>query len=815
MLATAIIPRPRRPELLIRPLGEEGRHVVKDPETERYFQLGQHESFLLLRLDGQQTSEDICREFATRFGEPFSPDDLSGFLMVADSQGLLAPEALPEFDSPDGVRRTGQPAKPRPRNVVPKTSQQSLFFWRKKLFDPDRLFNFLCPKLWWVWTPTFLAVSFSIFLVAQVVFWTNNGAIVDSFKNSLRWETLFFAAITVLTVTTFHEFAHGLTCKRHGGEVHEVGFLALYLMPGFYCNVSDAWLIKEKSKRLWITAAGAYCDLCLWSLAIFVWRIAYQDSLLSYLSTVVLSVTGLRSLFNLNPVIKLDGYYLLGDYLEIPNLSQTAYFHWMSHLRAVLWGGPRPKRPSHPKFLFFYGMCSWTFSIVIVCLMFWWMGKFWAKHLGGLGVGMVVPLAMLVGNTLFRDVFTGETGIVLLLKKHLRAAIWLSIIVGTIAALTFIPMSDRANGVFEIKPTKRHEIRAEVSGFLHDVHFDEGQEVKAGTLIANMAVPDLQSKVEQKEAEVHEGQAKLNVLRLGSRSEILSEQRNRVERAEQWRKTSAQDLVHRRQSFEQQLIRLDQTLAQNEAERAQAAAVLARSESLMKSKTISPQEYGDKKRDYQICAAKCEQTRADKASLKSLGTLDAEAILGTRERELAEEKSKLKLMEIGTRPEEIAAADAQLARLQVELDYLKSLQEKLPLVTPLTGVMITPRLKQKIGQYFQQGELICEVEDQTSLEVEITVPDQEAAPIRTGQVVYLKARAIPFDIFQADVIRVASRGETGELQNTFKVYATVREPNDQLRSGMGGYARIYCDSVPVGQFVLKRLLHLLRTEVWW
>ena len=62
---------------------------------------------------------------------------------------------------------------------------------------------------------------------------------------------------------------------------------------------------------------------------------------------------------------------------------------------------------------------------------------------------------------------------------------------------------------------------------------------------------------------------------------------------------------------------------------------------------------------------------------------------------------------------------------------------------------------------------------------------------------------------------MASRGETGELQNTFKVYATVREPNDQLRSGMGGYARIYCDSVPVGQFVLKRLLHLLRTEVWW
>jgi putative peptide zinc metalloprotease protein len=825
MSATATIPRSRRPELLIRPLGEEGRHVVKDPATDRYFQLGQHESFLLLRLDGQQTSEAICREFATRFGEPFSPDDLSGFLMVAESQGLLAPEPLPEFETepdslaPDGGRsrqRVPRPARPLPKNVVPKSSQQSLFFWRKKLFDPNRLFNYLCPKIQWVWTPAFLAVTFAFFLAAQVVFWTNNGAIVDSFKNSLRWETLLFAGITILAVTTCHEFAHGLTCKRHGGEVHEVGFLLLYLIPGFYCNVSDAWLIREKSKRLWITAAGAYCDLCLWSLAIFVWRISYQDSLLNYLATVVLSVTGVRSLFNLNPVIKLDGYYLLGDYLEIPNLSQTAYFHWMSHLRAVLWGGARPRRPSqHPKFLFIYGMCSWLFSIGIVCLMFYWMGKFWHKHLGGLGVGMIVPLALLVGNTLFRDVFTGENGIVLLLKRHVRAAVWLSLIGGTIAGLTLIPITDRATGTFEIKPVKRAELRAEVSGFLHEVRFDEGEQVKAGTLLAQMAVPDLQSKIDQKEAELKEGEAKLSVLRLGSRKEVLSEQRERVARAETWRKMAAQDLVHRKKSLEQQLIRLDHTLAQYEAERTQAASVLARAESLLKSKTMSPQEYGDKSRDQQICKAKCEQARAEKASLQSLGTLEAETELGRRERDLAEEKSKLKLLEIGTRPEEIAASNAQMARLKVELDFLKSQQEKLPLITPLDGVMITPRLKQKCGQYFQQGEMICEVEDQSALEVEITLPDQESAPVRPGQVVYLKARAIPFDIFKADVIRVASRGVTGELQNTFKVYATVREPNEELRSGMGGYARIYCDSIPVGQFILKRLLHLLRTEVWW
>lgn len=823
MTASATIPRARRPELLIKPLGAEGRHVVKDPVTGRYFQLGPHESFLLTRLDGEQTSDTICQEFATRFGEPFSPDDLSGFLSLAEQQGLLNPVLPPGFVTPDFGREGDvdrDPLAPRgpashPTAVITRVSNQSIFFWRKQLFDPDRLFNYLAPRLSFIWTPGFIVLSAILFLVAQLTFWTNEGAIVDSFKQSLRWETLVFAALTILAVTTCHEFAHGLTCKRHGGEVHEVGFLLLYFMPGLYCNVSDAWLIQDKSKRLWITAAGVYCDLCLWSLAILVWRMSYQDSLLNYLATVVLSITGVRSLFNLNPLIKLDGYYLLGDFMEIPNLSQQAFSHWMTHVRWLLWGAPRPARQQHGRFLFGYGVASWVFSIFIVYLLFSYMGRFWEKHLGGLGIALVVPLALLVGNGLFRDVFRGETGIVLLLKRHRRLAIWLSIVFGTIAGLTLIPIQDRANGIFEIKPARRAEVRAEVSGFLHEVRFDEGERVTEGTLLARIDVPDLASRVEQKQAETHEAEAKLSVLRLGQREEVLSEQRERVTRAEQWHKLAAQDLVHRKSSLVQQLKRIDQTLAQYEAERAQAASVLARNEILKKSKTISPQEFGDKQRDFQICVAKCEQTRAEKAALESLGTIEAESVLASRARDLAEEKSKMKMLELGTRPEEITAAEAQLSRLQVELDYLKSLQEKLPLVSPLAGVVITPRLKQKVGQYFTQGELICEVEDQSSLEVEITLPDQEAAPVRPGQEVYLKARGIPFDIFKADVKRVASRGVTGELQSTFKVYATVRPPSDQLRSGMSGYARIYCDSCPVGQFILKRLLHLLRTEVWW
>src|SRR5262249_42238484 len=150
----------------VKPLGDNGRHVVKDQLTGRYFQLGEHESFLLLRLDGEMTAEQVCQAFSEQFNENFTPDDLNGFLTVADAQGLLVADPTPDFEESDAetisAKQAGQ-ANSVPVTSMPNSMRQSIFFWRKPLFDPDRFFNYLCPKIWFVWTPYFVVAS--VFLV--------------------------------------------------------------------------------------------------------------------------------------------------------------------------------------------------------------------------------------------------------------------------------------------------------------------------------------------------------------------------------------------------------------------------------------------------------------------------------------------------------------------------------------------------------------------------------------------------------------------------------------------------------------------------
>jgi multidrug efflux system membrane fusion protein len=166
------------------------------------------------------------------------------------------------------------------------------------------------------------------------------------------------------------------------------------------------------------------------------------------------------------------------------------------------------------------------------------------------------------------------------------------------------------------------------------------------------------------------------------------------------------------------------------------------------------------------------------------------------------------------------AENARLAKLREELQYLQTRAQKLFIRTAVAGIITTPLLKQKIGRYFADGELICVVEDPSELEAQIDVPEQEAGRIRPGQSVELKARTLPFDQLQATVARVAPAAigpdpKEGKLQSTLAVYCTLTKTPAPLRPGMTGFARVACGKRAMGRVLADKAMRYFRTEFWW
>ena len=164
-----------------------------------------------------------------------------------------------------------------------------------------------------------------------------------------------------------HEFSHGLTCCHFGGKVREVGFMLIYFQPAFYCDVSDSWMFPSRRQRMWVTFAGGYIQLVIWGVCTMIWRITDPDTLINQIVLIVIVFAGLQTLVNFNPLIKLDGYYMLSDYLEIPNLRAKA----MSSLWA--WLGrkhrsPQPWREERAQLV--YGVASIVFSTTLLIYVY-------------------------------------------------------------------------------------------------------------------------------------------------------------------------------------------------------------------------------------------------------------------------------------------------------------------------------------------------------------------------------------------------------------------------------------------------------------
>jgi putative peptide zinc metalloprotease protein len=747
-----------RPELVVRSMGAHGPYIVKDPAAGDFYQLGEEEHFLLTQLDGTRSAETIGGAFAERFGESLSQRELEEFVEMARIRGFLQ-DQLRGQDQSGTANGNSACLLQAPE---PRRSRQSVLYWRKSLWDPDRLFTWLAPKLKFLWTRGFLVFSAAAILLAVATFWANRSDITNSFTRALRWETAVVTWAALVVVTTLHESAHGLTCKRYGGQVHEIGFLLLFFQPAFYCNVSDAWLFPEKSKRLWVTFAGAYCELCVWALATLTWRVTDPDSAVNYVALVVMAITGVVSLFNLNPLIKLDGYYLLSDWLELPNLRRRALGYLGIRFRK-LWGSTvqhvRDNSARDRRIYWAYGLLAWAYSVWLLNAIVWHVGGALVRRYQGWGfIGFSVLLGLIFRRPLINLLrapvaqVTTSTKVRLWLKRFV-----LLCILGAGAAALFLWRTELRNaGSFVVRPVHNADVRAELDGIIQEIRVDQGDSVKQGAPIATLSDRDYRAELRKTKAEVEEKQARLNLLKLGVRPEEIEIARTFQAKAEA------------RLNYATNLLEMDRVL--------------------FSEKLISKREF--------------EQTRED---------------VSIRTKEVQETKDKLKLLLAGSRQEEIDATAAELSRLQVQQHYLEDQLQLLNVASPIDGIITTHKLKNKVGQAVKKGDLIATVHAMQTVTAEIAIPEKEIADVKLGQRVVLKAQAYPLAHFEGQVTSIAPVvTDPVEGRTERSVLVTTELDNNLLllKPEMTGHAKIYCGERPMIDIVMRRLIRFVRVEFW-
>jgi len=759
--------------------------IIKHPVSGRFYRFKEAERFIAEQLDGETPLDVIRERTEAKFGASLGLDTLNAFVKNLDKIGLL------ETSKPGEKRDSGRPSRIR----------GNLLYLRLALLDPDRLFTRLVPHIRLLFTRRFLVLSAIPILVALALTLANAREIAADLPRLYQASAIlpFFALI--LVVASIHEFAHGLTCKHFGGEVHELGFMVMYFQPAFYCNVSDAWLFPEKSKRLWVGFAGPYFELVLWAVATIAWRMTEPDTGINYAALIIMALSGLRSFFDFNPFVKLDGYYLLSDLLELPNLRRRSFKYVGDGVKRLLGFGRRVAlhvSARERRIYLIYGLVATVSSLSLLSYGLIRLGSYLIDNHQPLALLSLVSYTGLRSGRRFRRLFgqrssrvdPDDDGDVLTagpdgapeeaepqarkrkrVRSWSREIRWAGVAAAALAVLFFVHLQLRIAGPFTVLPEENADVRAAVEGIIEEIRVHEGDQVNAGDVIARLADKDVRAEVLKTQAQVREARANLRKLQVGTTAESLAVAKAGVAKAADAAKF--------------------------------AQGKLARSKLLFERQALSPQEFE---------GAQEQAATADNA--------------------LAEARSQLSVLLRGNRPEEIEAAKAQVDRLEAQQHFLETQLGLLDVVSPASGVVATParELKEMVGQFVAKGALIAKVYAVQTVTGEIVITEKEIGDIHVGQGVALKSRAYPDMIFHGTVSTIATAAEglpsatavattekTGSTNTgvrTFVVTTEIDNRSGLLKPGMTGLAKVVGGDRRVVDLVKRRLAHTFKVEFW-
>lgn len=478
-----------RPDLVVQRQHYLGRSywVVKDPIGLAYYRFHEEEYAILQMFDGHTSLDEIKERFEAEFPpQKITLEELQQFLGMLHRSGLVI------ADVPGQGHQLKKRRDERKRKML-WAALTNILCIRFKGFDPERFLNWLYPYLAWIFSPITVGLccvmALSALTLVTVEFDVFRSKLPD-FQQFFTPSNAFLLAAVLGVTKVFHEFGHGLTCKHFGGECHEMGIMVLVLTPCLYCNVSDSWMLPSKWARAAIGAAGIYIEVVLASICTFLWWFS-QPGLFHNLCIDVMFISSVTTIiFNANPLLRYDGYYILSDLTEIPNLRQKATTILSRKMGEWCLGLEPPEDPFLPQknqvFFVVFSIAAAIYRWVVALSICWFLYKlFQSYHLEIVGKLMVAASlwGLFVMPVWQLGKFFYVPGRIDQVKKP-RFYTTLGIFVTAILLFLFLPLPHSIMCPMEIQARDASSVYIDVPGKLIKCDVKPGQQVVAGQTLA-------------------------------------------------------------------------------------------------------------------------------------------------------------------------------------------------------------------------------------------------------------------------------------------------------------------------------------------
>ena len=477
--------------------------LVMKPGSDGFYRLSPLQWQILRLFDGKRSFSQVANECQNLIGTRVSEEDARDLADYLSSTDLLYTPASEKITAlAENLRRDRRHGR---KSRFGDLSEITIF-----AFDPDAWLTAIYPYLRFIYTSWFTLLILALFAWMGYVLighWREilgDTATYYTFSKKGLGDLAEFWVLLML-IAAIHETAHGLTCKHYGGGVHRMGFLLMYSLPCFFCDTTEAWVYTGRFGRILTMLAGIWIELTICAFATMAWWATSPGAWLHDMAYKVILFTGIAVVvMNINPLVKLDGYFISCELLRIGDLKEksTAYASsWVRNrifrLPVELEYVPPRRRPLFISYALASGAYSYLLLVAVIGFCYNVLYKFspeWA-FLPALGIAFLLFKSRLVILEKFmRTVYLDK-------KARLRAFLRkprVSAAAAVTALVLFVPLWPTfVQGRFELQAHKRAMVRAEVGGSVTRVLVSEGEQVSAGAPLIQLRNLALESQAAQ------------------------------------------------------------------------------------------------------------------------------------------------------------------------------------------------------------------------------------------------------------------------------------------------------------------------------